>query len=127
MNNQYPLWKNLLVVIVVLVGLVYALPNVFDQDPAMDVSGTRGAQVDSVTQDRIKELLDGANIAIKSQDLGINKLLLRFADSETQLRAKEVLEVGLGSDYTYALTLSTDVPGWLRSVGALPMYLGLDL
>ena len=127
MNNRYPLWKNLLVVVVVLVGLIYALPNVFDQDPAMEVSGTRRAQVDSITEDRIKELLDGANIAVKSQELGVDKLLMRFADSETQLRAKEVLEVGLGSDYTYALTLSTDVPGWLRTIGALPMYLGLDL
>jgi preprotein translocase subunit SecD len=125
--NRYPLWKNLLVVVVVLIGLLYALPNVFDQDPSMEISGTRLAQVDSVTGDRIKELLGSAGIVIKSLDAGDDKLLLRFADSETQLRAKEVLEVGLGSDYTIALTLSTDVPGWLRGLGALPMYLGLDL
>ena len=125
--NRYPIWKNLLVVVVVLTGLLYALPNVFDQDPSMEISGTRLAQVDSVTGDRIKELLGSAGIVIKSLDAGDDKLLLRFADSETQLRAKEVLEVGLGSDYTIALTLSTDVPGWLRGLGALPMYLGLDL
>ena len=121
--NRYPIWKNLLVVVVVLTGLLYALPNVFDQDPSMEISGTRLAQVDSVTGDRIKELLGSAGIVIKSLDAGDDKLLLRFADSETQLRAKEVLEVGLGSDYTIALTLSTDVPGWLRGLGALPMYL----
>ena len=63
--NRYPIWKNLLVVVVVLTGLLYALPNVFDQDPSMEISGTRLAQVDSVTGDRIKELLGSAGIVIK--------------------------------------------------------------
>ncbi|MET0015378.1 MAG: protein translocase subunit SecD [Sedimenticola sp.] len=125
--NRYPLWKNLLVLVVVLIGLIYALPNVFDQDPAMEISGTRRAQVDVDTESRVKTALAEAKLEIKSSEMQPNKLLLRFADSETQLRAKEVLEAELGSNYTQALTLSTDVPGWLRSMGALPMYLGLDL
>jgi preprotein translocase subunit SecD len=125
--NRYPLWKNLLVVIVVLVGLIYALPNLSDQDPAMEISGTRRAEVDTDTEARVRDILKLAGVEIKSLDTSPNKLLLRFSDSDSQLRAKDALEVQLGSDYTQALTLSTDVPGWLRALGALPMYLGLDL
>ena len=125
--NRYPLWKNILVGIVVLVGLLYALPNIFDQDPALEITGSRRAEVNSATETRVRDALGTAGIAIKSLDAGSNKLLLRFSDSETQLRAKDSLETLLGSDYTLALTLSSDVPGWLRSLGALPMYLGLDL
>lgn len=125
--NRYPIWKNLLVVFVVLIGLLYALPNIFDQDPAIEISGSRRAKVDTATEAKIREALKAAKLEIKAIEPGINKLLVRFTDSDTQLRAKEVMEVTLGSGYTQALTLVTDVPGWLKSVGALPMYMGLDL
>ncbi|MCW8906543.1 MAG: protein translocase subunit SecD [Sedimenticola sp.] len=125
--NRYPLWKNLLVVVLVLLGLVYALPNVFDQDPSLEIAGNRRAIVDTATEGRIRSRLSEAGIQIKSADLSQDKLLVRFGNSEDQLRAKELLETALGGDYTQALTLSTDVPGWLQSLGALPMYLGLDL
>ncbi|MCB1867873.1 MAG: protein translocase subunit SecD [Gammaproteobacteria bacterium] len=125
--NRYPLWKNILIGIVVLVGLIYALPNIFDQDPALEITGSRRAELTPATEQRVRDALGAAGIEIKSLDSGSNKLLLRFSDSETQLRAKDSLETLLGGDYTLALTLSSDVPGWLRSVGALPMYLGLDL
>ncbi|PLX59595.1 protein translocase subunit SecD [Sedimenticola selenatireducens] len=125
--NRYPLWKNILVAVLVLFGLVYALPNIFDQDPSLEISGSRRASVDSATELTVRTALDSANIKIKSTATGEDKLLVRFTDSESQLRAKEILEATLGADYTQALTLSTDVPGWLQSMGALPMYLGLDL
>jgi preprotein translocase subunit SecD len=125
--NRYPLWKNLLVLVVVLLGAIYALPNVFDQDPSIEISGTRRATVDGSTEDRVREALDQAQLQIKSMDNGFGKLLIRFPNSEVQLKAKELLETKLGNDFTQALTLSTDVPGWLRTMGALPMYLGLDL
>ena len=125
--NRYPLWKNLLVVVLVLLGLVYALPNVFDQDPSLEIIGSRRATVDTATAETIRSRLAEAGIEVKSTDLAGEKLLVRFADSESQLRAKELLETTLGGDYTQALTLSTDVPGWLQGMGALPMYLGLDL
>lgn len=112
---------------VVLIGLLFALPNIFDQDPSVEISGSRRAKVDTVTEVKVREALKVANLEIKAIEPGVNKLLVRFADSDTQLRAKEVMEVALGSDYTQALTLVTDVPGWLRAVGALPMYMGLDL
>ncbi len=113
--------------VLILIGLVYALPNVFDQDPSLEISGSRRVSVDASTEETIRTTLGSAKIDIKSTTAGVNKLLVRFNDSESQLRAKEILEAKLGGDYTQALTLSTDVPGWLKSVGALPMYLGLDL
>ncbi len=125
--NRYPLWKNILVLVLVLLGLVYALPNVFDQDPALEISGSRRASVDPATEATVRTALSNAKIKIKSIEAGADKLLVRFSDSQSQLRAKEILETTLGGDYTQALTLSTDVPGWLQSIGALPMYLGLDL
>lgn len=125
--NRYPLWKNLLVLIVLLVGAIYALPNIFDQDPSMEITGTRRAKVDDAIRARVDEALQAADIKVKSVDQGTDRLLLRFYDSETQLRAQEILEEKLGGDFTKALTLSANVPGWLRALGAMPMYLGLDL
>ena len=126
--NRYPLWKHLLVLIVLLVGALFALPNVFDQDPAMEISGSRRADVDETTRKVIAEALEAANVGFKRVEAPFQgKLLVRYRDSESQLRGKEVLEEALGPDYTYALTLSTDLPGWLRAIDALPMYLGLDL
>ncbi|MCG8426793.1 MAG: protein translocase subunit SecD, partial [Chromatiales bacterium] len=127
MINRYPLWKNLLVLLVVLLGIIYALPNVFDQNPSMEITGNRGTQVTEATLTQALDALQAKNLAVESSELIGSKMLLRFADSETQLRAKEILELTLGGNYTQALTLSTDVPGWLRGMGALPMYLGLDL
>ena len=125
--NRYPLWKNLLILLVVLLGVLYALPNLYSQDPAMEISGIRRAQVDDATVDKVKAALEKAGLRLKSAERNGNKLLLRFPDTETQLKAKDIVESTLGGGYTVALTLSTDVPGWLRAVGAEPMYLGLDL
>jgi len=126
--NRYPFWKNLLVVVVVLIGLVYALPNVYDQDPAMEISGSRRAEVTEDTLSKVRDILKAAGIEAKAIELTAkNRLLIRFSDSESQLRAKDLLETKLGDGYTQALTLSADVPGWLKGMGALPMYLGLDL
>ena len=82
--NRYPLWKNLLVAAVVLFGIIYALPNLFDQDPSMEVSGSRRAEVDSMTEDRVLKALTSAGIAVKSADLFVDKMLARFGipDSE---------------------------------------------
>jgi preprotein translocase subunit SecD len=125
--NRYPLWKNLLVAVVVLVGLFFALPNAFDQDPSIEVSGTRRAQVDAGTETQIRAALESAGVAIKAVEPGSGKLLIRFNDSESQLKAQDALSVALGSDYVTALTLLPDLPWWLETLGAQPMYLGLDL
>lgn len=126
--NRYPLWKNLLVALTFLLGLVYALPNVFDQDPSMEISGTRRAHVDVGTEAKVKEALQKAGIEYKSMELGKNdRLLVRFRTSEAQLKAQDVVALALGEDYNQALTLAADVPHWLRAINAMPMYLGLDL
>jgi len=126
--NRYPIWKNLLVLVVVLIGILYAMPNMFDQDPAMEVAGTRRAKVDQGTVVAVQNALKTAGVEIKSLDFsGTNKILLRFYDPESQLRAKDVLGESLGDNFNQALTLSTDLPGWLRSINAMPMNLGLDL
>ncbi len=125
--NQYPLWKNLLIAIVVLISALYALPNIFDQDPSMEITGTRRAKVEAATATTVKDALDEAGVRYKAVELGKDRLLIRFPDTETQLLARDVLALSLGSDYTLALTLRADLPGWLMSVDAEPMYLGLDL
>ncbi len=125
--NQYPLWKNLLVVIVVLIGLFYALPNAFDQDPSIEVSGTRRATVDASTESKVKQAMESSGITFKAIEAGNEKLLVRFLDSESQLKAQEKLAETLGQDYITALTLSPDLPAWLKAFDAQPMYLGLDL
>ncbi len=125
--NRYPLWKNLLVLIVLLCGLLYALPNVYDQDPSLEIANTRRAKVDAATETRVREILQSAGVVIKSMEAGRDRLLVRFADPGSQLRAKDALAGTLGEDYTQALTLSTALPGWLRALDAKPMNLGLDL
>ncbi|MEN8179363.1 MAG: protein translocase subunit SecD [Pseudomonadota bacterium] len=125
--NRYPLWKNILVVVVVLVGALYALPNIFDQDPSMEISGTRRANVDESTLSQVSDALQKAGVEAKGISSGNGKLLVRFRNSEDQLLAKDVLATTLGDDYNQALTLAPDLPDWLSSLGAEPMYLGLDL
>lgn len=125
--NQYPLWKNLLVVFVVLIGGLYALPNVFDQDPSMEISAQRDSVVDQSTQAQVEKSLQKTGVSAKGVALRDGKLLVRFSSSEDQLKAMDHIAADLGDGYTEALTISPDLPDWLRSLGAEPMYLGLDL
>lgn len=127
MTNQYPLWKNLLILAVVVLGFVYALPNLYGEVPAVQISGIRGTQTDSATVDRVEATLKRAGLAytsVQSDEIGVK---VRFADTETQLRAKDVVQEELGSQYTVALNLLSAAPAWLRAINAEPMFLGLDL
>ncbi len=126
--NRYPLWKNLLILAVVLVGLLFALPNLYSQDPSVEISSSRNAPVDSKTIGSIKAALENAGIPLKRVDtLEGDKLLARFSGPGEQLKARDAISAALGSDYSVALTQSPDLPGWLLGLGAEPMYLGLDL
>ncbi|MEW8321884.1 MAG: protein translocase subunit SecD [Candidatus Thiodiazotropha taylori] len=125
--NQYPIWKNLMVLVVVLLGALYALPNLFGQDPSMEISATRDAVVDQTTQSRIEQALQQLGISAKGMEMQQQKLLVRFNSSEDQLKAMDHIAAALGEDYTPALTLAPDLPDWLIGLGAEPMYLGLDL
>ncbi|MBT8428316.1 MAG: protein translocase subunit SecD [Gammaproteobacteria bacterium] len=127
MLNQYPMWKNLLVAVVLLTGLLYALPNIYPQDPVIEVTGTRSEQVDKTLQQNILAALELAQIGIKSSELKFDRLQIRFNAAEDQLAGQDVVAKMLPPEFTHALTLSPDVPGWLSAIGGQPMNLGLDL
>src|SRR3569623_1764762 len=125
--NRYPLWICLLIATVLLVGVLYALPNLFGEDPALQISSTRGAKVDAGTEARIKGMLQEAGIATRCDELSPGSLLVRFANTEGQLKAQDLVKRELGDDYIVALNLAPTTPAWLRAIKAQPMYLGLDL
>ena len=125
--NRYPLWKNLLVVFVLLVGFLYALPNIFSQDPVVEITGTRGATVSKSLQADIEDALKQAGLQPKRVEMEADRLRVRFEKAEDQLRAQDVIARKLPANYTHALTLSPDLPGWLQAIGGKPMNLGLDL
>ena len=128
MLNRYPLWKSLLIIIGLALGGLYALPNLYPDDLAVQVSGARSATVidEQLKEDAIDALAD-AGVAAKGVDLTDKNLLVRLSDSESQLRAKAVLSAALGDKYLTALNLAPTTPEWLTNVGAGPMKLGLDL
>jgi preprotein translocase subunit SecD len=126
--NRYPLWKNLLILAVVLAGLIFALPNMFSQDPSIEVSAARGSKVTGATVGELKAVLENAGVPYKGvQTLKDGRLLVRFATSGNQLKGQAAIEATLGDRYNTALTLSPDLPGWVRFFGLQPMVLGLDL
>jgi len=126
--NRYPLWKNLLILGITLVGLLLALPNVFSQDPSIEISAVRGSEVTEASVGEIRAALENARVPFKRIDsLEGGKLLVRFANSGDQLRGQQAIEGTLSERYRDALTLSADLPGWVRALGLKPMTLGLDL
>ncbi|WP_286843670.1 protein translocase subunit SecD [Idiomarina sp. UBA4206] len=127
MLNKYPLWKNLLVIFIVLVAALYALPNIYGEDPAVQVSANRNATIDTSTMDRVKSSLENVGIQAKSIALEEEQLLIRLNSDDEQLKARETILDSLGDNYIVALNLAPATPEWLKSVGAQPMKLGLDL
>ena len=127
MLNQYPSWKYVLLLIVLVVGSLYALPNIYGSDPAIQISATRNNIVDSEVESKALEVLKNANVHLRRSILDDKGLLLRFDGVEQQLKAADGLRDALGENYTVALNLAPATPSWLRSMNAQPMYLGLDL
>ena len=126
--NRYPLWKNLLILGVILVGILYALPNLYSQNPSIEVTAARGAEVTDASLGEIKVALENAGVEAQAiEKLEGGKLLVRFATSGDQLRGQEAIEGTLSDRYNSALTLAPDLPGFLRALGIQPMFLGLDL
>ena len=126
--NRYPLWKYLVVAASLVIGLLYTLPNFYGESPAVQVSaGKATAKVETATLAQVESALNNAKIPFERSQLDGNNVKVRFADTDTQLKAKTVLEEALGNDYVVALNLLTRSPSWLSSIHALPMYLGLDL
>ena len=127
MLNQYPFWKYLLLIIVLVTSALYATPNLYSNDPALQVSSNRGTEIDISTQERIRKLLDNSGVPYKSITLENEQILVRFSDTDKQLQAKDIVKETLGRGYIVALNLAPTTPEWLRALNAAPMYLGLDL
>jgi preprotein translocase subunit SecD len=127
MINHYPLWKNLAIVMVLLVGVIYALPNIYGEDPALQITSARAGELDAGTADTVTETLESAGIAYRKIESDDQQILVRFNDTGSQLKAMDFVKAGLGGQYVVALNLAPATPGWLQSLNALPMYLGLDL
>ncbi len=127
MLNRYPLWKYLMVVSFILVSALYALPNIYGEDPAIQITGARGASVDMSTLDAITEVLEKENLPKKSIALEDGSILVRFLDTDTQISARDAINSTLGKEAVVALNLAPATPDWLDSIGATPMKLGLDL
>ena len=131
--NRYPLWKYITVAIALVLGFVYTLPNFFGESPAVQVSSAKATiKVDEKAKNRVEETLKAAGITHDGIQLDFNGVKTRLKDTDTQLKAKDVLEKTFNPDaadpqYVIALNLLTASPKWLTSLGALPMYLGLDL
>jgi preprotein translocase subunit SecD len=125
--NKYPLWKTLMVLFIVAFGAFYALPNLYGKDPAVQVSGLRGVEADAATLDTIRAQLNEKDISFASIVLEKGQILTRFADTEQQLRARDLLDESLGDKFSVALNLTPATPPWLAGLGGVPMKLGLDL
>lgn len=131
--NRYPLWKYILVIVSLLIGFIYTLPNFFGESPAVQVSSAKATlKVDTATLDRVESTLKAANVATSGIFLDTTGVKVRLTDTDTQLKAKDLLEKQFNPDpadpqYVVALNLLSSSPRWLTSMGALPMYLGLDL
>ena len=124
--NRYSLWKYIVIAVALLVGLVYTLPNFFPEVPAVQVSSTK-AKIDNALLGTVEDALKSANVDYRGAALDATGIKVRLADPDTQLKAKDVLQTKLGDNYIVALNLLSSSPQWLTAIGALPMYLGLDL
>ncbi len=126
--NHYPLWKNLLILVTLLAGLIYTLPNFFGESPAVQVSPLRASlKADAALLGRVDAVLKAAKLNPEAIALDGNSVKARFTDTDMQLKAKDVLFAQMGEDYVVALNLLSRSPQWLTDLHALPMYLGLDL
>ena len=125
--NRYSGWRYLLIAIVIVVGGLYALPNLYGEDPAIQISSSRDEVLDTRFVERVERQLKQAGLAANSMVLNERGLLMRFENEDSQLTAKDILSDHLGSNFIVALNLAPATPEWLRSLGASPMYLGLDL
>jgi preprotein translocase subunit SecD len=125
--SRYPTWKYILILGVSLLGFLYALPNVYGEDPALQISANKPAVITEQTQALVQQALSNAKLSTKSLGQEGHSLVVRFVDTDTQFKAKEVVEAALGEQYAVASNFASASPAWLSAIGAEPMKLGLDL
>ena len=124
---EFARWKYVLAVLIFLLGVLYSVPNLYPQDTALQITGTRGFSVDEALGSRVSRVLDGGSIGYKATEIDQGNLLVRLVDPNAQIRAADMVREALGDDYIVALNLASTVPEWLNKLGATPMVLGLDL
>jgi len=128
MPNKFPLWKNIMLLVVVAFAFIYAAPNLYPPDPALQLSGQSSAmQIDGAVLKKVEKALDAANIDHFSGEADGESALIRLTDAKLQMRAKQVVQAEMGGEYVVALNLAPTTPEWLSGLGGSPMKLGLDL
>ncbi len=128
MQNHYPLWKNILILSIFLISLIYALPNLYGDDPSVQVSSANASV--KLTDEQAKQIeaaIKTTGIATKAFEFNNSQVLARFTNTDEQMKVADTLRDSLGDNYTVALNLAPTTPSWLRALGADAMYLGLDL
>jgi preprotein translocase subunit SecD len=126
--NRYPLWKYIVLILFVVLGILYALPNFFGEDPVLQITGSEGVQITSQVMATVQQTLQADNITVKASEITSNGLLVvRFNDISSQIKAKDDLTQKLGDQYVIAQNLLGVTPPWLSAIGATPMKWGLDL
>ena len=128
MLNHYPLWKYILIIMIIVVSAFYALPNIYGEDPALQVAASaRNAKITDQTLTKLSQEFEKEGLHYRSAKMSKTGLLFRFNSEEEQLKAKKIAESALGNDYAVALNLAPATPQWLLDMNGKPMYLGLDL
>ena len=127
MQNSYPLWKNILILAIFIISIIYALPNLYGEDPAVQISSTRTEPLTQTQATEIENVVKATGYKTKSFEFKDGHLLARLNNTDDQLKVADLLRDKMGSDYTVALNLAPTTPEWLRALGADAMYLGLDL
>ena len=125
--NDFPKWKYALIAVVILLGFVYAAPNLFPPQPAVQISANRGGKVDAALKEKVLGILQTNKFEFRDVELNGDRMLARFPNTDTQFAAQDVLKTTLGDEYIVAPNLASSVPAWLRAIGANAMPKGLDL
>ena len=127
MQNSYPLWKNLLIILTFILGTLYSLPNLFGDDPSVQVSSQNSSKIEQAKANEIQTIIKGTGANLKAFEFEDGRILARFNNTDDQLKVTDLLKEKLGDGLTVAMNLAPATPSWLGAIGADPMYLGLDL
>lgn len=127
MQNHFPLWKNILVLVVFIIGTVYSLPILYGDDPSVQISPVREGKLDTIQSSKIESIIKTAGVAVKAFEVNDKHILARFNNTDDQLKVSDLLRDNIGNDFTVSLNLAPTTPAWLQALGAKAMYLGLDL
>jgi preprotein translocase subunit SecD len=126
--NKYPIWKYVVIAVALVVSLLYAAPNLFGEVPVVQVSGARTTtKVDDAMRADLEAAIKGAGIALAGVEVAEGHVSFRFADTDTQIKARDIIQPKVPAGYVVALHLQPATPHWLQALGSKPMYLGLDL